>query len=50
MVVAHTHVQPVEFSRGLKNATTTKIEAGADIKLPGGRKLSVTVYQDKTPN
>jgi len=50
MVVSHTYVQPVEFSRGLKNATTTKIEAGADIKLPGGRKLSITAYQDRTPN
>ena len=50
MVVRHTYVQPVEFSRGLKNATTTKIEVGADIKLPGGRKLSITAYQDKTPN
>jgi hypothetical protein len=50
MVVNHTYVQPVTYSRGLKNATTTKIEAGIDIKLPGGRKLSLTAYQDKTPN
>ena len=50
MVVRRTYVQQVEYSRGLKNATTTKIEVGADIKLPGGRKLSVTAYQDKTPN
>jgi len=50
MVVCHTFVQPVEYSRGLKNATTTKIEVGADIKLPGGRRLSLTAYQDRTPN
>lgn len=50
MVVRRTYVQQVEYSRGLKNATTTKIEVGADIKLPGGRKLSITAYQDKTPN
>ena len=50
MVVVHTHVQPVEYSRGLKNATTTKIELGADVKLPGNRKLGLTAYQDRTPN
>ncbi len=50
LVVGHTYVQPVEYSRGLKNATTTKIELGADIKLPGQRKLSITAYQDRTPN
>ena len=50
MVVRRTYVQQVEYSQGLKNATTTKIEVDADIKLPGGRKLSVTAYQDKTPD
>lgn len=49
-VVYHTYVQDIAYSKGLKNATTTKIELGADIKLPGGRKLSITAYQDKTPN
>ena len=49
-VVYHTFVQDIAYSKGLKNATTTKIEVGADIKLPGGRKLSITAYQDKTPN
>lgn len=49
-VVYHTYVQDIAYSQGLKNATTTKIEVGADIKLPGGRKLSITAYQDKTPN
>ena len=49
-VVYHSYVQDIEFSRGLKNATTTKIEAGIDVKLPGNRKLSITAYQDRTPN
>jgi len=49
-VVYHTFVQDIAFSRNLKNATTTKIELGADIRLPGGRKLSITAYQDRTPN
>jgi len=46
----HTVVYDVEYSRQLKNATTTKIEAGIDIKLPGNRKLSLLAYHDKTPN
>ena len=49
-VVYHTYVQDIAYSRGLKNATTTKIELGADIKLPGGRRLSITAYQDRTLN
>ena len=46
----HTFVYDVEYSKDLKNATTTKIEAGVDIKLPGNHKLSITAYRDKTPN
>lgn len=46
----HTEVYDVQRSKGLKNATTTKIEAGIDIKLPKGRKLSLLAYQDRTPN
>lgn len=46
----YTHVYPVEYSANLKNATTTKVEAGIDVKLPGNRRLSVLAYQDKTPN
>ncbi len=46
----HTQVYDVQRSEGLKNATTTKVEAGIDIKLPKGRKLSVLAYQDRTPN
>ena len=46
----HTQVYEVKYSEGMKNATTTKIEGGVDVKLPGGRKLSVLAYHDKTPD
>ena len=46
----HTEVYDVKRSTELKNATTTKIEGGIDIKLPGGRKLSFLAYRDRTPN
>ena len=46
----HTQVYEVQRSEGLKNATTTKVEAGLDIKLPKGRKLSLLAYQDRTPD
>lgn len=46
----HTEVYDVKRSADLKNATTTKIEGGIDVKLPGGRKLSLLAYRDKTPN
>ena len=46
----HTQVYDVKRSVDLKNATTTKVEVGADVKLPGGRKLSVLAYRDKTPD
>ena len=46
----HTQVYDVQRSKGLKNATTTKVEMGIDVKLPGGRKLSFLAYRDKTPN
>ncbi len=49
-VAYYTLVQPIAYSSGLKNATTTKIEGGVDIKLPGSRMLSITAYQDRTPN
>ena len=50
VVEYYTYVYDVESSKNLKNATTTKIEVGADIRLPGNRKLSITAYQDRTPN
>ena len=46
----HTEVYDVQRSKALKNATTTKVEVGADIKLPGNRKLSILAYEDRTPN
>lgn len=46
----HTEVYDVQRSKGLKNATTTKVEAGIDIKLPKNRKISLLAYQDRTPN
>ncbi len=46
----YTHVYNVEYSKNLKNATNTKIEVGADIKLPGSRRLTLIAYRDKTPN
>lgn len=46
----YTQVYNVEYSRSLKNATTTKIEAGFDVKLPAGRRLSLLAYRDKTPD
>ena len=48
--IYHTEVYDVKLSEGLKNATTTKIELGMDIKLPGKRRLGITAYQDRTPN
>ncbi|BCS85520.1 MULTISPECIES: TonB-dependent receptor [Prevotella] len=50
LLAYHTQVYNVEYSKGLKNATTTKIELGLDLKLPGNRKLSLLAYRDKTPN
>ena len=46
----HTVVYDVQRTQGLRNATTTKVEAGVDIRLPGNRKMSILAYRDKTPN
>lgn len=46
----NTQVFDVQRSYNIKNATTTKIEAGFDLRLKGGRKLSFLAYYDKTPN
>jgi len=46
----HTQVYDVRRSEGLKNATTTKWEAGVDIKLKNGAHFNVLGYYDKTPN
>ena len=50
LLVYHTQVYEVQKSKDMKNATTTKIEAGIDIKLPWGGSLSLLAYRDKTPN
>lgn len=49
MLAYHTFVYNVEYTKGLKNATTTKIEGGIDINLPRNHKLSILAYQDRTP-
>ena len=49
-VAYHTEVYDVQFSRNLKNATTTKGELGFDIRLANGKKLSLLGYIDSTPN
>ena len=46
----HTQVYEVAYSKNMKNATTTKVEAGLDFKLSSGKKLSLLAYRDKTPN
>lgn len=46
LVIYHTYVQHLEKSKNLKNAVNRKIEIGADVKLPAGRRLSLTAYLD----
>lgn len=50
LLVYHTEVVDVPGSKDLKPATTTKVEAGADVRLPWGGKLSLLAYHDRTPN
>lgn len=50
LLVYNTYVYDVKKSTELKNATTTKIEAGIDAKLPWGGTVSLLAYQDKTPD
>lgn len=45
-----TYVYDVQYSKGMKNATTTKGEVGFDIRLKNGKKLSLLGYIDSTPN
>lgn len=49
-VLYHTHVYDVKYSKDMTNATTTKVEAGIDIRLPKGNKLSILGYIDNTPD
>ena len=46
----HTQVYNVQRTKGLKNATNRKWEAGFDIKLSDKHKLSLIGYHDKTAN
>ena len=46
----YTNVYEVAYSKDLKNVNTTKFELGFDVKLPGGRKLSIIAYEDRTTN
>lgn len=46
----HTQVYEVKFSKDLKNATTTKVELGFDVRLKNSKKLSLLGYIDRTPN
>lgn len=50
LLAYHTYVYDVRVSKNLRNATTTKIEVGADAKLPWGGQISLLAYQDRTPN
>lgn len=50
LLVYHTQAYKVDYSKNLKNATTTKVELGVDFKLKGGRRLSILAYRDRTPN
>lgn len=50
LLVYHTQVYEVEKNKDLRNATTTKVELGIDVKLPGNRRLSILAYRDRTPN
>ena len=50
LLAYHTQVYEVAFSKGMKNATTTKFELGLDFRLPNNKKLSLIAYHDKTPN
>ncbi|MBR0036184.1 MAG: TonB-dependent receptor plug domain-containing protein [Bacteroidales bacterium] len=49
ILIYQTQMYEVNRNKHLKNATTTKIEAGVDIKLPWSGKLSLLGYIDKTP-
>jgi hypothetical protein len=49
-IAYHTQVYDVQYSKGMKNATTTKVEAGLDFRLKNSRKLSILGYIDNTPD
>ena len=47
ILMYHTQVYNVQRTKGLKNATNRKWEAGFDIKLSDKHKLSLIGYHDK---
>lgn len=49
LLAYHTQVYDAGKSAGLRNATTTKVEAGIDVKLPWGAQFSLLAYTDRTP-
>lgn len=49
-LIYHTEVYAAARSKGLRNATSTKWEAGVEIRLPGHRSLTLTAYHDRTPD
>ncbi|MGE0092408.1 MAG: TonB-dependent receptor [Bacteroidales bacterium] len=50
LVMYQTYITYVERNNMLKNATNTKTEVGADIKLPNGMTFSVVAYRDYMKN
>lgn len=50
LLMYHTQVYDVEKNNNLENATSRKIELGADITLPNNRKLRIVAFKDRTPN
>ena len=50
VLYGYTHVYEVAYSKDMKNVNTTKVEIGADLKLPGNHKLSIIAYRDHTGN
>lgn len=49
ILIYHTNVYEVKRNKGLKNATTTKVEAGINFKFPWGGNLDLIGYIDRTP-
>lgn len=50
LVMYHTYITNVERNNMLKNATNTKTEIGADVKLPNNMTFSIVAYQDYMKN
>lgn len=50
LLTYHTQVYDVKTNHGVKNATTTKVEVGVDMKFSKDRKLTLMAFHDNTPN